>query len=50
MLRGDVCLGDVTREQLGDRPVVPNEHDGPWGAFACLSKLAFAADLQWRRR
>lgn len=37
-------------EELGDRTVVPDEHDGTWGVFACLPKLTFAADLQWRRR
>lgn len=37
-------------EELGDRPVVPDEHDGQWGVFAYLPKLTFAADLQWRRR
>ncbi|MEV4503829.1 hypothetical protein [Streptomyces klenkii] len=37
-------------EELGDRPVVPDEHEGHWGVFACLPKQTFAADLQWRRR
>lgn len=37
-------------EELGDRPVVPDEHDGHWGVFAYLPKLTFAADFQWRRR
>ncbi len=37
-------------EELGDRPVVPDQHDGQWGVFAYLPKLTFAADLQWRRR
>ncbi|MFD8909918.1 hypothetical protein [Streptomyces sp. NPDC059575] len=36
-------------EELGDRPVVPDEDDGQWGVFAYLPKLTFAADLQWRR-
>ncbi|MEU7042824.1 hypothetical protein AB0A77_17400 [Streptomyces varsoviensis] len=36
--------------ELGDRPLVPDEHDGHWGVFACLPKLTYAADLQWRRQ
>ncbi|WP_326811034.1 hypothetical protein OIE62_23115 [Streptomyces scopuliridis] len=37
-------------EELGDRPVVPDEREGHWGVFTNLPKLTFAADLQWRRR
>ncbi|MEU1675326.1 hypothetical protein ABZ752_25360 [Streptomyces roseifaciens] len=36
--------------ELGDEPVVPDEHEGHWGVFTSLPKLTFAADLQWRRR
>ncbi|MEU2873350.1 hypothetical protein ABZ769_29815 [Streptomyces olivoreticuli] len=37
-------------EELGDGPVVPDEHEGHWGVFTYLPKQTFAADLQWRRR
>ncbi|MET9294150.1 hypothetical protein [Streptomyces sp. NPDC003077] len=37
-------------EELGDKPVVPDEHEGLWGVFTSLPKLTFTADLRWRRR